>query len=352
MITRRQFVKSAATAGAIVAAVGIAGCASSALNDTTDPEEQPKEGTEQSASEDTGSHSAASEENSANESIVYFTPDITPAGLMAIYEAVGRQATGKVGIKVSTGEAGGNNYLKPKLIGDLVKAVDGTILECNTAYGGSRSTTKSHLKVARDHGFTKIADVDIMDADGEVALPVQGGKHLKEDYVGANFPNYDFVVNLAHFKGHAMGGFGGVIKNASIGIASADGKLWIHSAGESKDSWTSAKQDDFLESMAEAAKAIDDHLGDKVVYIDVMNNLSVDCDCDSDPAKPEMADIGILGSTDPVALDRACVDLVYAAEADGGKALIERIESRNGTHALDYAEQIGLGTQKYRLVEV
>ena len=345
-LSRRQFVKGAFLAGAAASVAALPGCASRSVDDpgmvspvdsvsskNSDTKISPTEG---------GSPSKAA--------IVYFTPDISPAGLMAIYDAIGRKAHGNVGVKISTGEAGGHNYLKPELIGELVQSIDGTILECNTAYGGSRSSTDAHLAVAAEHGFTDIAEVDIMDSDGEVALPVEDGKHLTEDYVGSTFPDYDFVVNLAHFKGHAMGGFGGVIKNASIGIASADGKRWIHSAGTSKTSWSGASQDDFLESMAEAAKAVADHLGENVIYIDVMNNLSVDCDCDSHPADPEMLDIGILGSTDPVALDKACVDLVYAAK--DGAALIERIESRNGAHTLDHAEAIGLGTQNYQLVEV
>ncbi|NGM17441.1 DUF362 domain-containing protein [Eggerthellaceae bacterium zg-893] len=351
MLTRREFVRSAAVVGAAAVGGNLAGCASPSSHKATgEAAAQPEQTAQPQQAVPPSEEQSSPKSTSPDGAIVYFTPDISPKGLAAIYQAVGRQARGKVGVKISTGEAGGRNYLKPELIGELVQAVNGTILECNTAYGGSRSTTQAHLAVAAEHGFTAIADVDIMDANGEVALPVAGGKHLSEDYVGATFPDYDFVVNLAHFKGHAMGGFGGVVKNASIGMASADGKRWIHSAGTSKDSWSSAAQDDFLESMAEAAKAVADHLGDNVVYLDVMNNLSVDCDCDSNPAKPEMADIGILGSTDPVALDKACMDLVYAAK--DGQALIERIESRNGAHTLDYAEQIGLGTQSYRLVEV
>lgn len=345
-LTRREFVaKSTFSAAAVLAAGSLAGCVGNASEVDDSVSDAKNDGAEQVASEP----SAADISNTALPN-VYFTPDITPAGLVAIFEAIGRTPNGKVGVKVSTGEAGGNNYLKPKLIGDLVKSLDAAILECNTAYGGSRSDTKSHLKVAKDHGFTSIADIDIMDAKGDIALPVPGGTHLSEDYVGKNFANYDFVVNLAHFKGHAMGGFGGVIKNASIGIASARGKSWIHTAGTATSGWSSPSQDAFLESMAEAAKAVADHLGENIVYIDVMNNLSVDCDCDSHPADPEMADIGILGSTDPVALDQACVDLVYAA--GDSDSLIDRIESRNGLHTLEYAEAIGLGSREYNLIEV
>ena len=287
---------------------------------------------------------------------VYFIEEITPENLVRIYEALGRKAEGRVAVKVSTGEPGGHNFLQPTLIADLVHKVGGTIVECNTAYGGGRSDTENHLKAAADHGFTSIADVDIMDADGEVALPVKGGRHLKEDFVGRNYLNYDFTVILSRFKGHAMGGFGGAIKNMSIGIASSKGKAWIHSAGKTKDQnkvWGDLPaQDDFLESMAEAAKAVADHCGDKILYISVANNLSVDCDCDSSPEDPKMGDIGILASLDPVALDKACVDMVRASKDHGKIHLIERIDSRHGMHTLDYGEKIGLGSQEYRLVRL
>lgn len=287
---------------------------------------------------------------------VYFIEEITPENLVRIYEALGRKAEGRVAVKVSTGEPGGHNFLQPTLIADLVHKVGGTIVECNTAYGGGRSDTENHLKAAADHGFTSIADVDIMDADGEVALPVKGGRHLKEDFVGRNYLNYDFTVILSHFKGHAMGGFGGAIKNMSIGIASSKGKAWIHSAGKTKNQnevWGDLPaQDDFLESMAEAAKAVADHCGDKILYISVANNLSVDCDCDSSPEDPKMGDIGILASLDPVALDKACVDMVRTSKDHGKIHLIERIDSRHGMHTLDYGEKIGLGSQEYRLVRL
>ncbi len=287
---------------------------------------------------------------------VYFIEEITPENLVRIYEALGRKAEGRVAVKVSTGEPGGHNFLQPTLIADLVHKVGGTIVECNTAYGGGRSDTENHLKAAADHGFTSIADVDIMDADGEVALSVKGGRHLKEDFVGRNYLNYDFTVILSHFKGHAMGGFGGAIKNMSIGIASSKGKAWIHSAGKTKDQnkvWGDLPaQDDFLESMAEAAKAVADHCGDKILYISVANNLSVDCDCDSSPEDPKMGDIGIFASLDPVALDKACVDMVRASKDHGKIHLIERIDSRHGMHTLDYGEKIGLGSQEYRLVRL
>ena len=281
---------------------------------------------------------------------VYLTSEISPRGLMRVYEALGRQASGRVAVKVSTGEAGNTHYLSPALIGELVRSVNGVIVECNTAYGGSRAATAMHRQVAKDHGFTALAEVDIMDADGEIALPVQGGRNLKENYVGANFARYDFFVVLSHFKGHAMGGFGGAIKNASIGIASSGGKAWIHTAGKSKTSIWGGDQDRFLESMAEAAKSVSDHLDDdrRILYINVMNHLSVDCDCDPNPAAPDMHDIGILASLDPVALDQACVDLVYAAR--DGSSLVERMESRNGLHTLAHAEAIGLGSRQYERV--
>ena len=284
---------------------------------------------------------------------VFFTKDISPAGLMAVYNHLGREAAGKVAVKLSTGEAGNTHYLDPNLIKELVQKVNGTIVECNTAYGGSRSATAMHKQVAEDHGFTKIAAVDIMDEEGEISLPVSGGKHLKEDVVGSHFANYDFMLVLTHFKGHAMGGFGGALKNISIGIASSRGKVIIHTAG-TKDSgsiWYD-KQDDFLESMAEAAKAVSDSLGGgkRIMYISVMNHLSVDCDCDGNPAKPDMHDIGILGSLDPVALDQACVDLLY--KAPDGKSLINRMESRHGIHTVEHAAEIGLGTRDYELVNI
>nr|WP_279190994.1 DUF362 domain-containing protein [Butyricimonas virosa] len=295
----------------------------------------------------------ASEKNMEVPKVYMFTK-ISAENLVKIYEALGREATGKVAVKLSTGEPGGHNFLQPALIKDLVKKVNGTIVECNTAYGGGRADTENHLKAAKEHGFTAIAPVDIMDADGEVALPVKGGKHLKEDFVGSHYLNYDFTIILSHFKGHAMGGFGGAIKNMSIGIASSGGKAWIHSAGKTKgDPWGNLPpQDDFLESMAEAAKAVADHCGDKILYISVANNLSVDCDCDALPEDPQMGDIGILASLDPIALDKACTDLVRASEDHGKIHLIERIDSRHGMHTLEYGEKLGIGSQKYELVKL
>ena len=281
---------------------------------------------------------------------VYMFKEITPENLVKIYKALGREATGKVAVKLSTGEPGGHNFLQPALIKDLVQLVDGTIVECNTAYGGGRSDTQKHLQAAEDHGFTAIAPVDIMDAEGEVRLPVKGGKHISYDIVGSHYPGYDFTVVLSHFKGHAMAGFGGALKNISIGIASANGKRWIHSGGTSTDSWGNPSQEEWLETMAEAAKAVIDHCGEHILYISVANNLSVDCDCDSSPEDPKMGDIGILASLDPVALDKACTDLVRSSEDHGKIHLIERIDSRKGMHTLEYAERLGLGSQKYELV--
>jgi len=294
----------------------------------------------------------AKSESSAGVSKVYMLKDITPQNMIRLYDALGRKAKGKVAVKLSTGEPGGHNFLQPTLIKDLVKKVNGTIVECNTAYGGGRADTDSHLKAAADHGFTAIAKVDIMDA--EVALPVQGGKHLKEDFVGSHYLDYDFTVVLSHFKGHAMGGFGGALKNISIGIASSAGKAWIHTAGKTKtDLWNNLpEQDHFLESMAEAAKAVTTHCGENILYISVMNRLSVDCDCDSNPEEPKMADIGMLASLDPVALDKACVDLVYASPDPGRVHLIERMESRHGIHIVEHAEALGMGSQRYDLVSL
>ena len=300
--------------------------------------------------------SAASEPEAAAATLpkVYFFKEISSDNLVKIYEALGREAKGKVAVKLSTGEPGGHNFLQPSLIKALVQKVNGTIVECNTAYGGGRADTESHLKAAADHGFTAIAPVVIMDAEGEVELPVEGGKHLKFDIVGNDFLNYDFTIILSHFKGHAMGGFGGAIKNMSIGIASSNGKAWIHSAGKTRvpaEAWKNLpEQDDFLESMAEAAKAVADHCGDRILDISVANNLSVDCDCDASPEEPRMGDIGILASLDPVALDRACTDLVRSSEDPGKVHLIERIDSRHGMHTLDHAEALGMGSQKYELV--
>ena len=286
----------------------------------------------------------------AEPAAVYFTGDISPAGLMAVYEALGLEASGRVAVKISTGEPGNTHYLAPDLIKGLVQRVKGAIVECNTAYGGRRAGTALHYQVAKDHGFTAIAPVVLLDENGDIPLPVAGGKHLKEDYVGSRFSEYDFHIVLSHFKGHTMGGFGGALKNMSIGYGSARGKAWIHSAGKSFTNPWGGAQNAFLESMAEAALAVSNAAEGKILYINVMNHLSVDCDCDGSPAAPTTADIGILGSLDPVALDQACVDLVYAAP--DGKDLIERIESRNGLLTIDHAAAIGLGGKGYELIKL
>lgn len=280
--------------------------------------------------------------------VVYMTTDISSDGLMTIYQALSASPSGNIAVKLSTGEPG-SNYLRTDLIGELVQSLEGTIVECNTAYGGSRANTAMHYQVAEDHGYTAIADVDIMDEDGSMTLPVTGGDNLTENYVGAHFADYDYYLVLSHFKGHAMAGFGGAIKNISIGIASSEGKSHIHSGGTGGSMW-GGDQDAFLESMAEAGKSVVDYLDGNILYINVMNRLSVDCDCDGSPAEPDMHDVGILASYDPVALDQACVDLVYRAE--DGQSLIDRIESRNGLHTLEQAEKIGLGSREYELVSI
>lgn len=342
---RRAFVAGTASLGLSTLIGPLAACASEDVPD----QDMSADG---SAALDATASSAAADGGQGS-AVVYFTREISPAALARAFEALGVTPQGNVAVKLSTGEPGGNNFLQPDLIADLVGQLGATIVECTTAYGGPRSTVEGSQQVAEDHGFSAIAPVDIMDADGSMSLPVEGGSHLAEDLVGAHLANYDYVVSLAHFKGHAMGGFGGAIKNCSIGIASQEGKMLIHSAGTSTTSWGNPAQDDFLESMAEAAKAVSDHfggVGGGMCYVNVMNRLSVDCDCDSHPAEPEMADIGILASLDPVALDRACVDLVYAAP--DGQPLIERIESRNGAYTLDHAEAIGLGSRTYELIDL
>lgn len=290
---------------------------------------------------------------------VYMTKEISPEALVRIYKALGKKATGRVAVKISTGEMGGENYLRPTLIRDLVDEVNGTLVECCTAYGGSRQDVKKHWETVHAHGFDSIAAVDIMDEFGQMRIPVNDKKHIKYDIVGEHLGNYDFMINLAHFKGHAMGGFGGVLKNQSIGVASTAGKAYIHTAGKTDDAsklWQNLpEQDAFLESMAAAAQGVANYFGENILYINVMNNMSVDCDCSSHPADPKLKDMGILASTDPVALDQACLDLVFghkAAPGDDEKPLIERINRQHGTHITDYAEKIGLGSKKYQLVMI
>lgn len=290
---------------------------------------------------------------------VYFTKEITPESLIKIYEALGVELPGKVGVKVSTGEDGSQGYLKADLIGPLVKKLNGTIIEYNTAYPGARNTAEEHMEVAKKHGFTSFADVDIMDAEGEFKIPVKKGKHLDYDLVGQNFANYDSILNLAHGKGHAMGGFGANLKNQSIGIASRNGKAYIHSCGQDSNPDTAwgveYKQIDFIESMAEAAKAVADYLKENnkpIVYITVMNYLSVDCDCDAHQTAPVMADLGIVASLDPVANDQAFIDMVWNSQDPGAHLLQERIDRQEGRAILPYAESLGLGSTKYELINL
>lgn len=333
----------------------ITGCGSQKSVDNTSDSSKPPENKNSSENSPSGREETAQEENPENntsENIpeVYMTTDISPEGLMRVYETLQWVPQGTVAVKLSTGEPPASNYLRPELIQGLVQHVDGTIVECNTAYGGSRAETAMHYQVAEDHGFTEIADFQILDEDGSMTLPVEDGVNLKENYVGVHFADYSSYLVLSHFKGHSMAGYGGAIKNISIGLASSEGKAWIHSGGTSRTSAWGGEQDAFLESMAEAGKSVADTLGENIVFINVMNRLSVDCDCDGNPSEPDMHDIGILASADPVALDQACVDLVYGAE-DGG-ALINRIESRNGLHTLEHAEEIGLGSRTYKLVSI
>ncbi|MBR1875008.1 DUF362 domain-containing protein [Candidatus Saccharibacteria bacterium] len=290
---------------------------------------------------------------------VYFTKEITPESLKKIYDALGVKLTGKIGVKVSTGEKGAKNYLKADLIGPFVKELNGTILECNTVYAGARNFADEHLEVAKEHGFTSFADVDIMDADGEIRIPVKNGKHLKYDLIGKNWDNYDSYINLAHAKGHMMGGFGANLKNQSIGIASRNGKAYIHSAGHTEDPdecWRDQhEQIDFIESMAEAATAVADYVkeyGKQIISITVMNAISTSCDCDVNQDDPVMADLGIVASLDPVANDQAFIDMVWKSTDPGTEKLKERIDSRLGREILPYAESLGLGSCEYELIEI
>lgn len=294
------------------------------------------------------------------QSKVYMTREISPEALVKIYKALGRPTDGhRVAVKISTGEAGNPNYLKPTLISALVDTVHGTIVECNTAYAGKRNTVEAHWQTIHEHGFDSIAPVDLMDEAGQMKIPVRDRRHIKYDIVGDHLPRYDYMINLAHFKGHPMGGYGGALKNASIGVASADGKAYIHSGGKQntvEGLWQNiADQDVFLESMAAAAQAVDDYFGDNIIYINVMNNMSVDCDCVAHPADVTLADYGILASTDPVALDKACCDIIFnmvATEENDNAPLMERISSRHGLHTIDHAEAIGLGSTMYRIVNI
>lgn len=287
---------------------------------------------------------------------VYFTKEISPESLIKIYEKVGKELSGNVAVKISTGEPGGHNFLNPNLIKNLVNKLNGTIVECNTAYAGRRNSTEEHWKAIKEHGFLDIAKVDIMDEEGDMAIPVRNGLHLKENYVGAHLANYDLMLMLSHFKGHAMGGFGGALKNMSIGVASSRGKTWIHTAGKTKkpaELWSNLpEQDYFLESMAEADESVIDYMKGNIVYINVINNISIDCDCDSNPEPPCMKDIGITASLDPVAIDKACLDFVYNSKDEGKQRLINRIEEKHGIRTVEHAEELGIGTTDYELIDI
>lgn len=282
---------------------------------------------------------------------VYFTKEITPQAMIRMYEAMGVKLPGKVAVKLHSGEVGNQNFLRPDFMKPVIDHVKGTIVECNTAYEGKRNTTEAHWETMKLHGWTGIADVDILDAEGEMELPVPEGKKIRKNFVGINLKNYDSMLVLSHFKGHPMGGFGGALKNISIGLASSHGKAYIHGVGNVDDFWNS-DHDSFLESMADASKTIVDRFGENIVFVNVMKNMSVDCDCCAVAEDPAMADIGILSSTDPVALDQACLDLVYASKDPGRDHLLERIESRNGVHTVEAAADLGVGSREYELVEL
>ena len=282
--------------------------------------------------------------------VVLFTSDISPEGLVSVYEALGWEPAGKVAVKLSTGESEKSNYLRPELIADLVQQLGATIVECNTAYSGSRAATAEHYQVAEDRGYTEIADFQILDEYGSMELPVNNGIRLESDLVGAHFKDYDSYVILSHFKGHSMAGYGGAIKNISIGLASSMGKVRIHSGGTSDTHWHDELHMEFLEAMAEAGKAVADALGDQIIYINVMNRLSIDCDCDPNPSEPDIHDIGILASYDPVALDQACLDLIYKAE--GNQRFLHRLHELDGEHTLEHAVEMGLGSREYTLLDI
>lgn len=283
---------------------------------------------------------------------VFFTKTITPEKVLELYKLVGEQLPGKVAVKLHSGEKGNQNFLKPDFWKPMIDHVNGTVVECNTAYEGERNETGKHVKLMADHGWSEHFDVDILDGEGpDLKLDIPDGKIIKENYVGKNLVNYDSMLVLSHFKGHPMGGYGGALKQLSIGVASSYGKAYIHGAGEPEKIWT-AEHDLFLESMADAAGSVVNYFGGKLVYINVMMNMSVDCDCCAVAEDPCIADIGILASTDPVAIDQACIDLVYACSDPGKPHLIERIESRNGVHTIEAAAALGYGEREYRLIEV
>ncbi|MFG6331780.1 MAG: DUF362 domain-containing protein [Lachnospiraceae bacterium] len=281
---------------------------------------------------------------------VYFTKDITPEAVLKLYDALHAELPGRVAVKLHSGEVGNQNFIRPDFWQPMVQKVDGTIVECNTAYEGKRNTSAAHWETMKQHGWTGIAKVDIMDEEGEMELTVEGGKKIQKNFVGEHLKNYDSMLVLTHFKGHPMGGFGGALKNISIGIASSHGKAYIHGVGDVDAFWTS-DHDSFLESMADAAKSVVQYFDGRIAYINVMKNMSVDCDCCAVAEDPKMGDIGILASLDPVALDQACVDLVYRSDDPGKSHLIERMESRNGIHTVETAAELGIGSREYELIE-
>lgn len=283
---------------------------------------------------------------------VYFSRTITPQKVLELYKMLGKNLPGKVAIKVHSGEKGNQNFLHPEFWREIIEHVGGTVVECNTAYDGARNTTARHIKLFEDHGWTKYYDVDLLDGEGpDLELDIPNGKVIKKNYVGKNIANYDSMLVLSHFKGHPMGGYGGALKQLSIGVASSFGKAYIHGAGEPKKIWTS-DHDAFLESMADAAGSVVNYFGGNILYVNVMKNMSVDCDCCAVAEDPCIADIGILVSDDPVAIDQACIDLVYACSDPGKPHLIERIETRNGVHTIEAAAQLGYGSREYELIEI
>lgn len=283
---------------------------------------------------------------------VFFTKEITPESIKALYGRVCEGITGKVAVKLHSGEKGNQNFLPPELWKDVIDGIGGTVVECNTAYEGSRNTTEAHRRTMEEHGWSKHFPVDIMDGEGpDLVLEIPNGKVIKKNYVGRNLANYDSLVVLSHFKGHPMGGYGGALKQLSIGIASSFGKQYIHGAGVPEDFWT-AERNDFLDSMADAALSVTERFKGRACYVNVMKNLTVDCDCCSVAEDPCMADIGVLASTDPVAIDRACLDLVFASTDPGRDRLVERITSRNGVRTVDAAESLGIGSTEYELIEI
>lgn len=288
---------------------------------------------------------------------VYFSKEITPENVIKMYETLGVKLQGKVAIKLHSGEKGNQNYLRAEFVKPMIEYLKGTVVECNTAYDGARNSTEKHRELMKEHDWTKYFDVDIMDAEGpDLVLDIPNGKAIKENYVGKNLENYDSMLVLSHFKGHPMGGFGGALKQLSIGVSSSAGKSWIHTAGKTlkqEELWSKvAKQDDFLEAMADAASSVVKYFGENIVYINIMCNLSVDCDCCAVAEDPCMKDIGILASTDPIAIDQACVDLIYNSKDPGRNHFVERIERQHGIHTIEAASELGFGTREYELVNL